>query len=144
MTASHTPQPHTVQSHTPRRQTKQRTAVRSALADASHEFVSAQRLHAELQEHGASIGLATVYRNLNDLVDLGDADTLTSPTGEQLFRLCSTEHHHHLICRVCGRTVEIEAPIEGWVNSVSQQYGFTDVEHVVELFGICSDCHRAE
>jgi len=92
-----------------RRNTWQREAVRDAL-ERTDGFISAQALHTTLHEAGSPIGLATVYRALGDLAAQGHADMLQSPEGESLYRACSTEeHHHHLICRSCGETVEIAA-----------------------------------
>ena len=124
-----------------KRNTWQRTAVREALQQRG-EFVSAQQLHSALKETGSPIGLATVYRALNDLAGEGDADSLQSGDGENLYRACSTPvHHHHLICRSCGRTVEIEADaIEHWAAQTAAAHGFTDPAHVVDVFGTCSAC----
>ena len=57
------------------RQTKQKDAIRAALADCE-EFISAQDLHRRLEDEGSKIGLATVYRQLNALADAGAADTI--------------------------------------------------------------------
>jgi Fur family ferric uptake transcriptional regulator len=127
-----------------RRQTWQRTAVREALS-AREGFVSAQELHTALKATGSPIGLATVYRALADLAVDGDADSLQSSDGENLYRACvSAGHHHHLICRSCGRTVEIEADaIEQWAADVAGRNGFHDPQHVVDVFGLCEACWRA-
>lgn len=126
-----------------RRNTWQREAVRTALAE-SDGFVSAHQLHQSLREQGSTIGLATVYRGLASLAQDGEADSLQSPDGENLFRSCETPgHHHHLICRKCGATRELEARIvEEWAHKVGAEYGFTDVHHTVDLFGLCSDCSQ--
>ncbi|MDQ0744854.1 Fur family ferric uptake transcriptional regulator [Clavibacter sp. B3I6] len=126
-----------------KRNTWQREAVRQAL-DASADFVSAQRLHARLHDAGSPIGLATVYRALGDLAAEGDADSLQSPDGEALYRTCDTGgHHHHLICRVCGKTVEIAADeVESWAHDVAARNGFTAPTHVVDVFGLCAECTR--
>jgi len=123
-----------------KRQTWQREAVREAL-DAAPGFVSAQTLHAALRESGSSIGLATVYRALADLAEDGAADAMQQG-GEALYRACrSEEHHHHLVCRECGRAVEIEADaVETWARSVALEHGFTDPSHLVEIFGVCAEC----
>lgn len=123
-----------------RRQTWQRIAVREALEE-SPGFVSAQALHAAMRGDGSPIGLATVYRALADLAADGSADQLQQG-GESLYRACSSEkHHHHLICRECGRTVEITAaPVEAWARSVAEAHGFTEPEHVVDVFGRCAEC----
>lgn len=126
------------------RNTWQRERVREALADAGG-FVSAQALHATLRDENTGIGLATVYRALASLSSNGDADSLQSPEGESLYRACeSTGHHHHLICRGCGKTVEIAATdVEQWARSTAAAHGFTEAEHVVDIFGLCQACAAA-
>lgn len=126
-----------------KRNTWQREAVRSALVS-NDNFVSAQNLHAGLRASGSAIGLATVYRALADLAVEGEADSLQSLEGESLYRACTRgQHHHHLICRNCGLTVEIEADaVEHWAQSVAADNGFTKPNHVVDVFGLCADCSR--
>jgi len=123
-----------------KRNTWQREAVKEAL-DTSENFVSAQALHSTLRESGSPIGLATVYRALADLASDGDADSLQQE-GESLYRACTpNSHHHHLICRNCGLTVEIEADaVEEWAQSVAAQHGFTRANHIVDVFGLCAAC----
>lgn len=122
-----------------KRNTWQRDAVKLSLGENSG-FVSAQSLHSRLRDAGTTIGLATVYRALTDLASSGEADTLQQE-GECLYRACSTGHHHHLVCRQCGTTVEIEADaVESWANSVAAEHGFTRAEHVVDIFGLCPVC----
>ncbi|HWI30156.1 MAG TPA: transcriptional repressor [Microbacterium sp.] len=126
------------------RNTWQRERVRDALADA-RGFVSAQSLHAALRDDNTGIGLATVYRTLSGLAAAGEADSLQSPDGEALYRACiSPGHHHHLICRSCGLTVEIEATeVEAWARRTAAEHGFTAAEHVVDIFGLCAACAKA-
>ena len=127
-----------------RRSTKQRSAV-SALLDEADSFLSAQDLHARLRDRGEAVGLATVYRALQALVEDGDVDVLRTDDGESIYRRCSTGHHHHLVCRRCGRTVEVEGPtVETWARRVGSEHGFSSVEHVVEVFGVCAPCSAAE
>ena len=127
-----------------KRNTWQREAVRTALAK-NENFVSAQSLHGALKDAGSSIGLATVYRALADLAEEGEADSLQQE-GESLYRACTPgSHHHHLICRHCGLTVEIEATaVEDWARQVATQHGFTRAEHVVDVFGLCEACSRLQ
>ena len=124
-----------------KRNTWQKDAVRHALGEALG-FVSAQQLHLVLRNHGSTIGLATVYRALADLALAGDADVLNSSDGELIYRACATGHHHHLICRNCGATVEIDATkVENWADQVAAEHGFVETSHTIEIFGTCSACH---
>ena len=126
---------------TVKRNTWQKDAVKHALGEAAG-FVSAQQLHLVLRNHGSTIGLATVYRALADLATAGDADSLQSKDGELLYRACGTEHHHHLICRSCGKTVEIEASkVETWADEVAKSHGFTQPSHTIDIFGVCAACN---
>ncbi|MDI6101692.1 transcriptional repressor [Actinoplanes sp. NEAU-A12] len=122
------------------RNTRQRGEVMALLQEVEGAR-SAQQLYLLLRERGAKVGLTTVYRTLQMLVDAGDADTTRLPGGEQLFRLCSPTHHHHLVCRGCGKTVEVAGPaVERWADEVAADNGFTDVGHTIEIFGTCRDC----
>lgn len=125
-----------------KRNTWQREAVRGALTT-TEGFVSAQALHARMRDGGSSVGLATVYRALADLAVEGEADSLQQE-GENLYRACTPgSHHHHLICRRCGLTVEITAdPVEQWAHDVAARNGFTQPNHVVDVFGYCADCSK--
>ena len=123
-----------------RRTTRQRSAV-LALLDELDGFRSAQDLHALLRERGDSVGLATVYRALQALVDEGQLDVLRGSDGEAAYRRCSPAHHHHLVCRSCGRTVEVaDPPVERWAARIATEHGFADVQHQVEVFGTCGAC----
>ena len=125
-----------------RRNTRQKDAVRHALGEATG-FVSAQQLHLVLKNHGSTIGLATVYRTLADLAQVGEADALQSREGEALYRACTTSHHHHLICRGCGLTIEIEADrVEKWADEVAKEHGFEKPSHTIDIFGTCSACQH--
>jgi Fur family ferric uptake transcriptional regulator len=122
------------------RTTRQRSAVREVLAE-SHEFRSAQDLHAELLNREETISLATVYRTLSMLHEKTEIDQLVTEDGEARYRRCSGGHHHHLVCRSCGRTVEIEEPApEEWAARVADLHGFSEIAHTIELSGLCPSC----
>lgn len=126
-----------------RKTTRQRTAVSSWLDD-QDTFRSAQDIHADLRDAGESIGLATVYRTLQAMTENGDVDVLHTDEGTSVYRRCSAGHHHHLVCRVCGRTVEVQdRPVERWAAAVAADHGFSDIEHQVEVFGVCAGCAAA-
>ncbi|MEV1049333.1 Fur family transcriptional regulator [Streptomyces sp. NPDC049916] len=123
------------------RSTRQRAAVAAAL-DEVDEFRSAQELHDVLKHRGDSVGLTTVYRTLQSLADAGEVDVLRTTEGEAVYRRCSTDsHHHHLVCRLCGKAVEVEGPaVEQWAETVAAQHGYVNVAHTVEIFGTCAEC----
>jgi Fur family transcriptional regulator, ferric uptake regulator len=128
---------------TGRRDTRQRRLLREHLEE-SDSFASAQQLHQAVQAGGDKVGLATVYRTLQAMADAGEVDVLRNDQGEALYRKCGTRHHHHLVCRGCGLTVELDGPaVERWAATAADDHGFTDVTHVVELFGLCADCTAA-
>jgi len=127
----------------PRRTTRQRTAVWGAL-DAAGGFVSARELHDQLAARGERVGLATVYRTLAALASTGEVDVLLRDDGESVYRRCSEAHHHHLVCRECGATVEVSGPtVEAWASAEAARHGFTEVRHTVELTGVCPTCSPA-
>ncbi|SDN54507.1 Fur family transcriptional regulator [Allokutzneria albata] len=125
------------------RATKQRAAV-SKLLDQLDEFRSAQEIHEELRRRGEGIGLTTVYRTLQSLADASEIDVLRTGSGEAMYRRCSAHHHHHLVCRSCQRTVEVEGPaVERWAEKIAAEHGFSEVSHTIEIFGTCADCTRS-
>jgi Fur family ferric uptake transcriptional regulator len=111
-------------------------------------FRSAQDIHATLRERGHQVGLSTVYRHLQTLTEQNTIDSIHTQEGETTYRLCGqapTRHHHHVICRVCGRAQEVEGrAIERWADEVAVRHGYTDVDHTIEIFGTCRSCAAAE
>ena len=128
---------------TARRDTRQRRLVAQTLASFP-DFRSAQEIHSAMAEQGLDVGRATVFRALRTLAQTEGVDVIVRSDGETVYRSCSTDHHHHLICRGCGATVEVIGPVvEQWSNATAAAYGFDEVEHTVEVFGRCASC-RAE
>lgn len=127
-----------------RRSTRQGAAIDAVLSDADG-FLTAQALHDELRGRGDAVGLTTVYRHLKRLAEDGAVDVVVRPDGEAAYRRCGPsasgepdEHHHHLVCRICGFSVEIEGPeVEVWAQRVAADAGFADVSHTLEIFGNC-------
>jgi Fur family ferric uptake transcriptional regulator len=123
------------------RMTKQRAAVLDALD--TGDFRSAQAWHDQLRHSGSAVGLATVYRALQSLAEAGAVDAVVTDSGETLYRRCeqADEHHHHLRCRECGQAVELDAPaVETWAAAIGAKYGYSAIDHTVELTGVCADC----
>lgn len=112
----------------------------AALAEVA-DFASAQELHQALRASGQAVGLSTVYRTLQALTEAGECERLVGVDGEARYRRCSTGHHHHLVCRECGRTIEVRNDkVEAWAAQVAAHHGFAEVSHTLEVFGICPQC----
>lgn len=128
---------------TPQRRTRQRATIAEAL-DTLDGFHTAQDIHDLLRRRDQPVGLATVYRNLQAMADAGEIDVVRTPDGQASYRACGEathRHHHHLICRSCGRTVEVEFEgVEELITALSVRHGFTDVDHSIELHGLCAEC----
>jgi Fur family ferric uptake transcriptional regulator len=125
----------------PSRVTRQGQAVLSVVAG-SDSFRSAQDIHAQLRTAGETVGLTTVYRHLALLADEGQLDSLQTAEGELVYRRChSDQHHHHVVCRTCGRGTEVELPeLEQWAESTAHELGYSEVTHTLEVFGLCAEC----
>ena len=122
------------------RPTPQRQAVLDALAGVG-DFRSAQEVHELLAEGGSGVGLATVYRTLALYAEHGLVDVLRREDGEAIYRRCSDTHHHHLVCRSCGATVEVEGPaVERRTSAIASEHGFSDLSHTLEIVGTCAAC----
>ena len=127
-----------------RRNTRQKELIAHVMSDLD-SFETAQSIHERLTSRGERVGIATVYRNLQAMAEAGQVDTLRQGN-ETLYRVCADQdHHHHLVCRSCGRTVEFEIPgLEDWVAAAARRNGFTAVTHTVEVFGLCPSCAAAQ
>jgi Fur family ferric uptake transcriptional regulator len=125
--------------------TKQRAAIVQVLRE-KPEFASATQIYDQLRAQGSTIGLATVYRTLGTMAAEGSLDALQHPGNtETLYRACgNTPHHHHVTCRSCGRTVEVTVPeLEHFARETAARYGFTDVDHTLEIAGTCEPCRES-
>jgi len=124
------------------RATRQGAAVRAVLAvlAESTSFRSAQDLHAQLRQRGQPVGLTTVYGTCRPSPTPAPSTCCTPRRG----RRSTGSHHHHLVCRSCGLTVEIEGrEVEQWGRRVADAQGFVDVDHTIEVFGTCASCADA-
>lgn len=123
------------------RNTRQRRTVVSTLEN-TEDFHSAQALHRSIVDAGEKVSLATVYRILQSLTEQGVVDAVYDDDGQALYRMCATEHHHHhLRCRRCGAAEELEAEqVEAWAEQIGARYGFSEIDHRIELSGLCPRC----
>ena len=118
--------------------TKQRRAMLEVLADAQNPL-SAEETHSELPN--ATCDLVTVYRSLDQLERIGVLQLGVRENGTKVYCLShGHDHHHHLTCRACGRTERVDLCMGEELNQVGYSFGFTDLTHVMEVFGTCPDC----
>ena len=126
------------------RATKPRRLVDQTLSSFA-DFRSARQVHEAIVASGDYVGLATVYRTLRSMFVAGEADIIVLPDGETVYRKCSQGHHHHLVCRSCGATVEIVGPVvERWSNNTAAEHGYDEVSHTLEVFGRCAACRAKD
>jgi Fur family ferric uptake transcriptional regulator len=104
--------------------------------------VSSEELYAKVKRRDASIGQATVYRTLKLLAGCGLAEAVSFADGITRYEPhFGSEHHDHLICEVCGRTIEImDQVIETRQLELAEKYGFTLARHRMDLYGLCPKC----
>jgi Fur family ferric uptake transcriptional regulator len=120
--------------------TRQRSALNRML-ERTTGFRSARQLHAMLREDGDPVSLSTVYRILQAMAHEGGVDVLRTQDTETRYRRCRRREHHHLVCRLCGHTVEVtENTVERWAGRTAREHGFAAVSHTIELLGICASC----
>jgi len=125
----------------PSARTSPKRSVVLDVVSESDVFRSAQEIHHVLRGRGERVGLSTVYRNLQALAAAEQVDTLRNEDGEVLYRRCGDTHHHHLVCRSCGRVEEIRGPaVERWAAKAADEHGYSDVAHTLEIFGVCPRC----
>ncbi|MER7989728.1 Fur family transcriptional regulator [Streptomyces noursei] len=123
------------------RLTQQRATILEALVSAD-DFIGAQALHNQLAADDSPVGLTTVYRTLTALADAGRADVVRDTHGERLFRYRpGPDHRHYLLCTACGLSQPVDAePVETWARKIARTSGFANVQHTLELSGVCPDC----
>ncbi|HEU0336547.1 MAG TPA: Fur family transcriptional regulator [Gaiellaceae bacterium] len=105
--------------------------------------VSAQELHDGLRGEGRAVGIATVYRVLEQLVGLRLVHRVELGEGVARFEpaLPGGEHHHHLVCDDCGRVEPFSDPaLERALSRVAGTRGYDLDAHDVVLRGACADC----
>jgi len=119
------------------RNTRQRSAIRDAIAQAERPLLPQEVLDAaQLQVPG--LGIATVYRNLKALVDEGALQPVNLPGENARFEMAGHHHHHHFQCRQCDRVFDVHA-CPGNLSALAPQ-GFTVEDHDLTLYGRCKDC----
>lgn len=122
--------------------TRQRRAVLSVIAS-TDGHLNAAEVYEKAKSEYPQIGLTTVYRTLDILVELGAIKRVHLDEGCHSYAPASHGHHHHLVCTDCGRAVEFEGcDLAAFLDAVASQTGFEIEEHWLQLFGRCPTCQK--
>jgi len=125
--------------------TPQRQIVLQIFLDHPGEHLSAEDVHGILRDNHSEIGLATVYRSLELLSDLGILQKMEFGDGCSRYEVNAidpdTHHHHHLLCTKCGKVTEFEDDLlENLEQDIENKSGFRIMDHQVKFFGYCKEC----
>lgn len=122
------------------RLTDPRKAVADLIAGRRGHFTAADLLN-EARQRRLPLGRATVFRNLDLLTELEALERLDLPSGDHAYVRCAPEqHHHHVVCRECGKSAEIEdAGLQSVVRQIERRSGYRIDAHRLELFGLCPE-----
>ena len=128
--------------------TGQRLAVLEVLQQRVDEHLTAEEIFDLVRNDHPDIGLATVYRTIQLLSDMGLIDKLSLDDGFTRYEIGksspSGHRHHHLICLNCNRVFSFEKDfMEPLENEINKLTGFKVVNHEVKLYGYCKDCQEA-
>ena len=112
----------------------------------TQELASAQDIYGQLRAGGGdkAPGLTTVYRALDSLVEKGYVQAVDLGDGEKRYEVVAPgEHHHHLVCETCGQSNHLDqCVVEEIEDTIRAKYGFKIKSHVLEIFGVCSNCNK--
>ena len=124
--------------------TKQREIILEAFLESDH--ISAEDLHREISKRNVHVGLATIYRTLNLLCEIGIGEQRYFGDIKTVYdNVARKKHHDHLICEKCGKIIEFESPdIERLQEEMAKKHGFTLNRHRLELYGNCSDWENCD
>ncbi|MFW5999346.1 MAG: Fur family transcriptional regulator [Halanaerobiaceae bacterium] len=126
------------------RLTTQRKDILRILIDNPGEHFSAEQLLEEVKAVNPDIGMATIYRNLELFCQLGIVHQLDFNNSYKFYELnIENEHHHHLVCRNCGRIIEFnDRVLEEFESRLEKEYDFSIFDHRIKFYGLCSDCRE--
>lgn len=120
------------------RVTEQRKKILEVLAEADGP-ISAEEAYAKLPDE--SCDLVTAYRSLEQFEKIDVVQRGVRENGTMVYCISNGhDHHHHLTCRNCGKTERIDLCMEKELKEKAKSFGFVEISHVMEVFGICPLC----
>ena len=127
--------------------TNQRLMVLETLGLSSSQHLTAEQIYDKVKADNPEIGLATVYRTIQVLLELHLIDRVNFDDGSERYEIVrmgtkgARHHHHHLICINCGKVFEFEEDMmEGLETEIEKKTGFHVIDHEVKLYGYCKEC----
>lgn len=124
-----------------------RLKILEIMQDPDNQHIGAEDVYKKLLEQDEEIGLATVYRVLNQLDDAGIIHRHHFEGGKSVFELSQKSHHDHLVCLDCGKVIEFEDPIiEKRQEDIAKENGIELTNHSLYLYGRCQkeNCENKE
>ena len=104
-----------------------------------NQHISAEDVYKILIDHDEDIGLATVYRVLNQFDDAGILNRHHFEGGKSVFEISHKKHHDHLVCLKCGKVIEFEDEvIEKRQDEVAERHNMKLTHHSLYLYGECN------
>lgn len=127
--------------------TTQRLMVLEVLAACPDKHLTAEEIYEMVKADYPEIGLATVYRTIQILLELGLIDRINLDDGYVRYEIgnvgrgTAKHHHHHLICVNCGKVISFQDDLlEQLETNIMETTGFHVVDHEVKLYGYCTEC----
>jgi Fur family ferric uptake transcriptional regulator len=116
------------------------TLIEEAVAHAGRH-VTAEEVHEQVQARTSAVNVATVYRTLDLLVELGLISRADLGAGKVTYASPIHGPHCHLVCRRCGCVIEADCSvIEALERQIEEQYGFAAEMHHFAISGLCAEC----
>lgn len=105
-------------------------------------YLSPEEVRSRLKERFATIGLPTVYRNLEELANGGVIVKVIHPDRKLYYFLChNKEHHHHFVCTSCRKVDDLNfCGVHEIEREVSKTLNGTVSSHIMQVFGVCGSC----
>lgn len=128
--------------------TSQRLMVLNILSAHGDEHLTVEEIYDLAKEESPEIGLATIYRSVQVLLELHVIEKVTFDDGFARYELNGEEtgsghRHHHAICTQCGKVYSLETDLlDTLEKQVFESLGFEVTDHEVKLYGLCSACRR--
>jgi Fur family ferric uptake transcriptional regulator len=126
--------------------TPQRRSIVDTIIENEGQHLTAEEIYDKVKRDCPEIGLATVYRTILLLEELGVISRLDLNDGCSRYEILHSNEnhrHHHLICNNCHKVSEVQDDLlEELEMSIEKQYLFKILDHSVKFYGICDECQK--